>query len=36
MESTTKMLAKTNTRETERIYAEIQWPRLLAEFNIGI
>ena len=31
METTTKMLAKTNVRETQRIYAEVQWKRLLNE-----
>jgi integrase/recombinase XerD len=36
METTTKMLAKTNIRETAKIYAEVQWPRLLAEFNLGV
>ncbi|MES2379842.1 MAG: site-specific integrase [Bacteroidota bacterium] len=32
METTTKMLAKTNVRETERIYAEVQFERVLKEF----
>lgn len=31
METTTKMLAKTNTRETERIYAEVQYDKILNE-----
>lgn len=36
MEATTKMLAKTNTRETERIYAELQYDRVFSEMpNFG-
>ncbi len=31
MEATTKMLAKTNIQETSKIYAEVQWQRLLNE-----
>ncbi len=31
METTTKMLAKTNVKETAKLYAEIQWRRLLSE-----
>lgn len=37
METTTKLLAKTNTRETERIYAEVQFDKILAEMpNFGV
>lgn len=36
METTTKMLARTDIRETAKVYAEVQWPRLLSEFNLGV
>lgn len=31
MEATTKMLAKTNVQETAKVYAEVQWKRILDE-----